>query len=82
MLNLNLRALAMFLRDICRPCRPADDLMAVADATAESELRFEDTPLYHAVVSEMAEALAAARASVHGAADWAAWSAEMSREDS
>lgn len=38
--------------------------------------------LYHAVVSEFAEALADLRAVEHGAADWAAWADELAREDS
>lgn len=69
-MNFHLWSLAAFLRDVCGACRPAEP---------EPEL----PPLiYHAVVSEMAEALAAARAVEHGAADWAAWSAElMTSED-
>ena len=64
------------LRSLLSDGRP-DDLCALIDATAEPEPRFEDTPLYHAVVSEMAEALADLRAAAFGDEDFAEWSREL-----
>lgn len=68
---VNLRALAQFLRDVCGACRPP---------APEPEPELPD-PLYHAVVSEMAEALADMRAAAFGDEDFAEWSRELMFED-
>ena len=66
-MHFHLWSLAAFLRDVCGACRPPEP--EPVDELPE--------PLYHAVVSEMAEALADMRAAAFGDEDFAEWSREL-----